>query len=793
MDCIKLLHDISITDRLIAGGKCSALGALTQDDFQVPKGFVVLTKAFENFLATHALTEKRDELKTALATELWQRAREIAQDIHQQILTADIPETLAHHIETTFTQLGMNRVAVRSSAVEEDAEHAAWAGILSTYLNTGSDDLYANIKHCWASLFTEQTIDYLQSRDNTSPDLQMAVVVQSMINSEVAGVAFSINPVTLDNNQIVIEAAAGLGEGQVSGAVTPDNYIVDKDTWHISNTVIASQKTAIHADQQGGIQTVNLNEHQQSKLADDAVIVLAKKVAAIAEQYDMPVDVEWAWADKQFYILQSRPVSNLGTLPLEADNIPKQQIQSADQTVEYEFWWSDHLAYWAHDVGFNVLHWHRDILWNQYDDFLAYIKEGTAYGYLSKRDMATAQKRGDLYLQTDYLPTLEKVRAQCIADHEQIYAELTECVYPEVSNQDMRQLFLKTIDIYGRTITHYKASCPFPTTPLHQALSQYFSAEELRTLSLPTHLDIMALEQMDWMALTKQPFSEKRLLDHAAEHAWFFMSHFTYDEVIETLTQLFHEDREQTDANAILLEKQNLQQEQEAILSGREEHLPLVNLWQAISAYRIALKGCWASVDFHLIPMLNEICRRSGESITDLTSYYRVEDIVQLLDSGEILPDSKKAERESGTLGVWSNGELSYYFGSDAERVYQEKVEKPSAAEGIRGMVAHRGGAESVSGTARILECNNAAQARELGQSFKEGDVLVTPMTQLNIWHIIKRASAIVTDEGGMLSHAAIVARENDIPCIVGTGTATFVIQDGDQVTVDLTRGTVRV
>jgi phosphoenolpyruvate synthase/pyruvate phosphate dikinase len=136
---------------------------------------------------------------------------------------------------------------------------------------------------------------------------------------------------------------------------------------------------------------------------------------------------------------------------------------------------------------------------------------------------------------------------------------------------------------------------------------------------------------------------------------------------------------------------------------------------------------------------------------------------------------------------------MTYYFGQEAEQLYREKAAPLTSSDLIQGIVANRGNVTSLSGKARILECNNAAQARELGQSFREGDILVTPMAQLNIWHIIKRASAIVTDEGGMLSHAAIVARESNIPCIVGTRTATFLIKDGDMITLDLTRGIVRV
>ena len=794
MNFIQSFNELSISDRTIAGGKGASLGQLTTHSFQVPEGFVIVTSAFDHFLAANGLIAKRNELRETVEEGQWDVAEEIALQLHEQILAASMPEELGTRIDDAYAQLGAELVAIRSSAVSEDEADAAWAGILSTYLNTNNSNLLRNLKLCWASLFSRRAIHYLRSHSNTSPDLNMAVVVQRMVESEISGVAFSIHPVNRNSNQIVIEAALGLGEEMVSGAVTPDNYLVDKRSFQILHKSVSAEKIGVQKAKHDRFQVEGIGKGRRvdPKLNDQQIVELAKQIAAIESVYAIPVDVEWAWADQQFYILQSRPVSHLGVPASDPDSSFSPLARPSNQESEYEFWWSDHLAYWAHDRGFDVLHLYRDIVWNQYENFFAYIKDGTAFAYLSKKDMESATKRGEIYLQSDYLPVLEQVHKQCVSDHQELYQTLNKCSYPEMSNQEILELFRKTIDTYSFTLSHYKASGPLPTKLLHESLSQYFSEEELHIFSLPTHLDIMNLEQLDWIELLKHPYSKTRLLEHAAKHSWFFMSHFTYDEVIETLTQLFHEDYEQS-ANDILSEKQKLKEEQEAILEGREEHIPLVHLWQAISSYRTTLKGCWASVDFHLIPMFDEICRRSGESIRDLTSYYRVSEIARLLDPGEKLPEAEKIRRESGTLGVWSDGKLTYYFGQEAEQLYREKADPLTSSDLIQGIVANRGNVRSLSGKARILECNHAAQVRELGQSFREGDILVTPIAQLNIWHIIKRASAIVTDEGGMLSHAAIVARESNIPCIVGTRTATFLIKDGDMITLDLIKGIVRV
>ena len=136
---------------------------------------------------------------------------------------------------------------------------------------------------------------------------------------------------------------------------------------------------------------------------------------------------------------------------------------------------------------------------------------------------------------------------------------------------------------------------------------------------------------------------------------------------------------------------------------------------------------------------------------------------------------------------------MAYYYGQEAEELYKRKINQSNNSSQLKGMVANRGAITLVKGRARILECNNVIQARELKNNFQKGDILVTAMAQFNTWYLLELASAIVTDEGGMLSHAAILAREMNIPCIVGTHSATSVIKDGDLITIDTIKGTIRL
>ncbi|NES81811.1 MAG: hypothetical protein F6K10_10635 [Moorea sp. SIO2B7] len=795
MDFIKPFNQLSISDRPIVGGKAASLGELTQHSFKVAAGFVITTSAFKHFLTVSDLNNQWMTLKEQLAVSQWKMSEEIAQELYEKILSSSIPAELRQTINHYYSQLSADFVAIRSSAIEEDQVHAAGAGIFSTFLNTPRKDLWTNIKRCWASLFSQQAIDYFRIKSNITPDLRIAIIVQRMIKSEISGVAFSINPVNEKRNQIVIESALGLGEGVVSGSITPDHYRVDKLNFKIIEKSISSQKMTVQTASDGGIQLIEMGDTPRvnPKLNDKQIIKLAQYITAIESIYNIPVDVEWAWKNKKFYFLQSRPISQFNALLQETDNFPTHIETPSEQRSNYEFWWSDHESQWAIDCRLYILYTYRDIIWNQIDDALIYTINGNSSAYISQANVKAARERGEVYLQSDYLPILEKVGRECVNRHQQLYQQLKNISFSEIYTSNILQIFNNFIDTFSLTFSYYKASGPLATEILIQELSHSFSDEELHILSLPTQLDIRNVEQLDWLELLKHPFSRNRLLKHAEKHPWMVMNHFTDDEIIKTLTQRFEESQGQQNAQDILSEKQQLKAKQQLILKGKENLLNLVDCLQVVSSFRTTLKGCWAGMDYYLIPLFQEICRRTGETIKDLNRYYHIQDIIRLIETGETLSQADKRQRESGILGLWSNAKMTYYYGQEAEKLYREKVNEFTDLSQLQGIVANSGDSRFVRGRARILECNNVIQARELRKSFQKGDILVTAMAQLNTWFFLELASAIVTDEGGMLSHAAILAREMNIPCIVGTHSATSVIKDEDLIVIDTIKGKIEL
>ncbi len=311
---IRLFSEISRNDAHIAGGKGASLGEMTQAGIPVPPGFVLVADAFDRFLAETDLTQeiaaamKKVNYKDINSVE---RASVMIRDL---IHDARMPKDLQTDILAAFKKLKAKEVAVRSSATAEDSSQASWAGELETYLNTTEKTLLGNVKKCWSSLFTPRAVVYRNEKGMRTTHVSVAVVIQAMIQSEIAGVLFTVHPVTQDYDQCIIEAAWGLGEALVSGQVTPDSYVVDKRDWSLLDVNVATQERMIaRKNATGGVAwtPVSAARREKQKLSGKEIVALAQMGQQIEKHYGKPQDIEWALAKGKFFITQSRPITTL--------------------------------------------------------------------------------------------------------------------------------------------------------------------------------------------------------------------------------------------------------------------------------------------------------------------------------------------------------------------------------------------------------------------------------------------------------------------------------------------------
>jgi len=313
MDLTKNFKKINKKSVAIAGGKGASLGEMTQAGISVPGGFVITSAAFDQFLKETDINVEIDAILSKVKHEDIKSVDEASREITALITNANMPDDIAKAIVKDHKALGAKFVAVRSSATAEDSSAAAWAGQLDTFLNTTSKTLLENVKKCWASLFSPRAIFYRFEKGLHKEEISVAVVIQKMVQSEVSGVVFSVHPVTEDETQLIIEACWGLGEALVSGEITPDSYVVDKENFSIIDQNISVQKKMLTKDDKAAEAwaTVAKTKQDKQKLSDKEIIKLAKQVIEIEKHYGFPVDIEWGIDEGKIYILQSRPITTL--------------------------------------------------------------------------------------------------------------------------------------------------------------------------------------------------------------------------------------------------------------------------------------------------------------------------------------------------------------------------------------------------------------------------------------------------------------------------------------------------
>ena len=307
----KPLSALTINDFSLAGGKGASLGEMTQAGIPVPAGFVILSSTFDRFISETKGKADIDAIVTYLDHKDIAAVEKASAKIKALILSKEIPSSLQKEILVAYDKLGSEFVAVRSSATAEDSASAAWAGQLDTFLNTTKKNLLENIKRCWASLFTPRAIFYRFENSLHHTTISVAVVIQKMINSEVSGIAFSVHPVTKDKNQMIIEAGYGLGEAIVSGQITPDSYVLEKNSLKLLNINVSVQSKGLFRSKKGGNEWKVLKDGGKQKLSKKQIMDLAKLIMKIEKHYGFPVDVEWALEKETFYITQSRPITTL--------------------------------------------------------------------------------------------------------------------------------------------------------------------------------------------------------------------------------------------------------------------------------------------------------------------------------------------------------------------------------------------------------------------------------------------------------------------------------------------------
>ncbi|MCH7730318.1 phosphoenolpyruvate synthase [Patescibacteria group bacterium] len=315
-----LILDFSKIDKRdipLVGGKGANLGEMVKAGFPVPLGFAVTVAAYDTFLKENNLSIKIKKTLAEIDVNDPGQLDRASKNITGTLVKSKIPDAVAREVISAYKKLSgrlkHSLVAVRSSATAEDLPEASFAGQQETFLNIkGEASLLESIRACWASLFTARAIFYREHNKIDHEQVKISVIVQKMIQSEVSGVMFSIDPVTNEKDRIVIEAVWGLGELIVQGSVVPDRYVVQKETFSILSKEISEQNIQLvkkrHETKEVKVPKNKLNKR---KLSDEDIVELARLADKLQKHYFFPQDVEWAKKGKELFIVQTRPVTTI--------------------------------------------------------------------------------------------------------------------------------------------------------------------------------------------------------------------------------------------------------------------------------------------------------------------------------------------------------------------------------------------------------------------------------------------------------------------------------------------------
>jgi len=812
----KPFQELSKSDAAIAGGKGASLGEMTQVGIPVPPGFVVLSESFERFIEETDLNVEIDNILHGVDPAKMHTVEHASETIQKLILEAEMPEDIAEKIKGDFSALGAEYVAVRSSATAEDSDSAAWAGQLDSFLNTTEETLLQNVQRCWASLFTPRAIFYRFEKGLHETKISVAVVVQKMVESEVSGIAFSVHPVTEDRNQLIIEAGYGLGEAIVSGQITPDSYVVEKAPRRIIDKNIVEQERGIYRRSDPspaplpegssrvlegeGWEKKEANEWRSiptekrnlQKLSDEQIFELSDLIVKIENHYGFPCDIEWAYESGVFYIVQSRPITTLSSKSSHTGSDNSEYVWHVFRN-RYIPAVLPILSYWSWSIKDEVGE-KAGLLVNVWDkgNYQAIWEER---GYMSVRDYSLEYLTSHLKKLSELRNTGVKTGGRVVEMCREFSARANEATYEDLLN------FLELFDeAYNEFTKKSMLLWLFSGDAIHEEIGRKLSgmSESDRTgffaaFSVSSEKSYSQKEEEEFLDLVKAARDKgiddasvaKMIGEFSKKYFWFpyeYVGPVVWDEqaIKKRLSDVL---KGEIPAPLIAVA------EERPAVDVPDDVRGLFQVLQTVTLMQDDRKMANAQICYYLNDViLGAFAKRIGAPIEHLR-YLETNILRQFIDGRIDLEAFKEklGERADYFVVVQDGEDYSAYSGAEGRKKLRGlgiEGNDPISTTGLSGQSAFAGKA---TGHARIVRSSS-----DRGD-FVLGDVLVTGMTTPDFVPLVKIATAIVTDEGGITCHAAIIARELKKPCIIGTKIATQVLHDGDLVEVDADNGVVRI
>src|SRR5215207_3595338 len=809
------------------GGKGASLARLLRAGVAVPGGFHLTTAAYERFLTANGLESGIRAALEKAETSKPDTLENVSGEIEELFLRGSMPEEISEAISQAYAGLPGDEpaVAVRSSATAEDLSGASFAGQQESFLNVrGEKELKEAVKRCWASLWSARAIGYRERQGFGHDRVSVAVVVQHLVPAEVSGILFTANPVTGVRDEVLINAALGLGEVVVGGRTTPDSFILDHATLRVKERQTGRQEVETALSEQGTTERpLGPKRAAQPTLDDTQLARLAEIGLSIERHFDGPQDIEWAYADDHFWVLQARPITNLPPAP------------PIDVRWEPPFpgsaWWRRQVVenlpeplspFFATINGYAYSRANYKLRWGAIpkllrlvvDEFRMLFREAPGYW----REQALPS----------YLATIERWKAVDPAGEpgERLLAGVRELALEDarywvacalmiadakITDALLGRFLALTAPGRGLTSGMFLRGFPSPTVDAEAELEglagRIRASDELRAVVTDTPTTSLPEALKSTTAGQELLTGFARYLEQYGHQVYNldFVVPTQVDDPLPVLLSLKamvqrsgHDPRARQ--RTIVAERDARTEETARSFDPLRRKLFRVLLgWaQRFGPYReqalFYMGAGW--------PTLRRLALESGRRLVESGSLLAAEDIffletpeigaaITARATGQARPDLARLARERRELRearkrlhpppVVPPGHKLRYGPFDMS-AWETQRRNESTGAVLRGFAVSPG---RVSAPASVI--NSPADFSRM----EPGTILVCPTTTPAWTPLFSQARGLVTDVGGVLAHGSIVAREYDIPAVLGTGVATRRIQAGQRIHVDGDAGTV--
>ncbi len=813
------LADFAADDVARAGGKGANLGELVRHGFPVPPGVVLTTSAYAALLADTGLGRRLDRLLESGSD---------GSTIRDEFARTAMPERIRAEISAAYASLGAGPVAVRSSGTAEDLAGAAFAGQHDTYLNVlGEDAVLAAVTDCWASLWTDRAMAYRERHGIAPGKAAIAVVIQKMVPADTAGVMFSANPVTGERGDIVVDASPGLGEAVVSGRVTPEHYVLD-GSGRVRAFTPGGREVAIRAAAGGGTQEYAARESTGPALTRQQLTELARLARRVQDHFGRPQDIEWAIAGGRLYLLQARPMTALPPQPPRLSRFQRlvgpffvEMFQERPYPLDVSGWMQRGILAMLHGMAGSV-----GIVFPSVAQILPEedgvvirlvppVPRPTLRVLGAPVSLARRARQFDPARWTEdprFAAFLENVRR--LGGGEPKLLSWREVIaLADGAFDAMRGITeLRKSYLPGVAVPVLKLRVMLLLLGKPRLASALIAGAETRTSQANRALEALAERVRSSPSLERaftglRPGELLEQLGHNQEFREFdaafraFLAEYGHR---ETVSVVLSSTPTWSDAPEVVLglitamlgERRAAADQTGGALAELSRHpalrfeplrrhlLSVVDAAKAGMAFREDSHFYATMVLPPLRRALLELGRRlcAAGVLADLEEVHhlRYEELAAITDPGALPPSERERYRRLVLDRAAKRRELDGIPLLDPAVLFRQGRRPPGVL--VSGVPASRGQA---TGKARIIR-----GPAEFGL-LRSGEVLVCPYTNPSWTPLFQRAAAVVVDAGGIGSHAAIVAREYGIPAVMGTGSGTSVLRNGDLVRVDGSTGRV--